>query len=174
MRCQPGESWCFINLAPIPDKAVKPPFSLNGSLQRHSKQLAMAIMKACVVFAIVIGLASSAAGQGGDSPGHFHSLARTSCFGECPNYTVTIDARGTVTYEGEGPSVSLVVKRRASPAVVATLLASAERIHFFDLRDAYRVIENADGTGGDRFADDDRHHHSQRPYEARRRLFRCA
>jgi hypothetical protein len=29
---------------------------------------------------------------------------------------------------------------------VATLLASAERIHFFDMRDAYRVIENTDGS----------------------------
>ena len=35
---------------------------------------------------------------------------------------------------------------RIAPAVVATLLASAERIHFFDLRDVYRVIENPDGS----------------------------
>jgi hypothetical protein len=29
------------------------------------------------------------------------SLQRTSCYGPCPVYTVKIDARGSVTYEGE-------------------------------------------------------------------------
>jgi hypothetical protein len=41
----------------------------------------------------------------------------------------------------------VVVKRRASVRRWwATLLASAERIHFFDLRDAYLVISNPDGS----------------------------
>lgn len=35
---------------------------------------------------------------------------------------------------------------RIAPSAVASLLASAERIRFFDLRDAYRVIDNPDGT----------------------------
>jgi Domain of unknown function (DUF6438)/Ankyrin repeats (3 copies) len=105
-------------------------------------------MKAYVVFALVIGLARSATAQGSDiPPDTMIRLERTSCFGECPIYTVTIDARGTVTYEGDRfvRAVGLQTARIA-PAVVATLLASAERIHFFDLRDAYRVIENPDGT----------------------------
>jgi hypothetical protein len=59
----------------------------------------------------------------------------------------TIDARGTVTYNGDR-FVRAVGRQtaRIAPSFVATLLASAERIHFFDLRDAYRVIENPDGS----------------------------
>jgi hypothetical protein len=108
----------------------------------------MATMKACVVFALVIGLARSAAAQMGDVPADTGiQLGRTSCEGSCPIYTVTIDARGTVTYDG-ARFVRAAGRQtaRIAPAVVATLLASAERIHFFDLRDAYREIENPDGS----------------------------
>jgi hypothetical protein len=74
-------------------------------------------------------------------------LQRTSCFGPCPIYTVTIDARGTVTYNGE-QSVRVVGLRTAhiDTSVVARLLARAESIRFFDMRDTYRVIEHPDGT----------------------------
>jgi ankyrin repeat protein len=67
--------------------------------------------------------------------------------GYCPIYTVTIDARGTVTYDGER-LVRVVGRRTAQidPSAVATLLARAERIRFFQMRDAYREIENPDGT----------------------------
>src|SRR6185503_3615555 len=101
-----------------------------------------------VVFALAVGFAGSAAAQGGDVPADtVIRLQRTSCFGPCPIYAVTIDARGTVTYDGE-MFVRVVGRQtaRISPALVATLLASAERIHFFDLRDAYREIENPDGS----------------------------
>jgi hypothetical protein len=74
-------------------------------------------------------------------------LQRTSCLGPCPVYTVTIDARGTVTYEGER-AVRVVGRRtaRIDPSMVAGLLLQAARIGFFELRDAYRVIDNGDGT----------------------------
>ena len=75
------------------------------------------------------------------------SLQRTSCFGPCPVYTVTIDARGTVRYEGE-KFVRVVGRQtaRIDRSLVAKLLAHAERIHFFDMRNAYRTIENPDGS----------------------------
>lgn len=74
-------------------------------------------------------------------------LQRTSCYGPCPIYTVTIDGRGTVTYEGER-SVRVVGRRTAhiDRSIVARLLARAESIRFFEMRDAYRVIEHPDGT----------------------------
>jgi hypothetical protein len=74
-------------------------------------------------------------------------LQRTSCFGNCPVYTVTIDARGEVTYVGER-FVRVVGRRtaRIDTATVAGLLATADRIGFFRMRDAYRVIEHPDGT----------------------------
>jgi hypothetical protein len=108
----------------------------------------MTIMNVGVVFALVIGLAGSAAAQRTDVPPDIMiHLQRTSCYGPCPIYTVTIDASGTITYDGER-FVRTVGRQtaRISPAFVATLLASAERIHFFDLRDAYRSIENPDGS----------------------------
>lgn len=51
-------------------------------------------------------------------------LQRTACFGWCPVYSVTIDARGIVTYEGER-SVRVVGRRtaRIDASIVAGLLA---------------------------------------------------
>jgi hypothetical protein len=103
-----------------------------------------------VRFAVVlgIGLAGAAAAQQPEVPSDaIIRLQRTSCFGLCPIYAVTIDARGTVIYEGER-YVRVVGTRtaRIPPSLVARLLAHAERIRFFELRDTYRTIENPDGT----------------------------
>ena len=99
------------------------------------------------VCALAIGVGIAAA-QDAEIPADTSiRLQRTACFGPCPEYSVTIDARGVVTYVGE-KSVRVVGRRtaRIDPSVVATLLARAERIRFFDLRNAYRVLENPDGT----------------------------
>ena len=75
------------------------------------------------------------------------TLERTGCFGECPVYTVTIDARGNVSYEGtrfvrvEGRQTDRIPLAR-----VVSILDTAERIGFFRLRDAYRVMQNPDGS----------------------------
>lgn len=106
------------------------------------------IVKLGVALALVIGLSANAVAQVAEVPADtVIRPQRTSCLGPCPIYTVTIDARGTVTYEGE-KFVRVIGRQTAqiAPSAVATLLASAERIHFFDLRDAYRAIENPDGT----------------------------
>jgi hypothetical protein len=74
-------------------------------------------------------------------------LERTACFGECPVYTVTIDGRGNVRYEG---TRFVRVEGRQSDRIpvsrVAAILAAAEQIGFFELRDQYRVVENRDGS----------------------------
>src|SRR6266436_731523 len=101
-----------------------------------------------LVLVLAVGLAAPALAQEPDVPPDASiRLQRTSCFGPCPIYTVTIDARGTVTYEGER-SVRIVGRRTAhiDKAIVAALLARAESIRFFDMREAYRVIENPDGS----------------------------
>jgi hypothetical protein len=75
------------------------------------------------------------------------TLERTSCFGECPVYSVSIDAKGNVTYEGtrfvrvEGRQTDRIPVSR-----VAALLETADRIRFFELNDRYRTIRNPDGT----------------------------
>ena len=74
-------------------------------------------------------------------------LERTSCFGACPVYSVTIDAKGAVTYEGKkfvrvgGRQTDQIPASR-----VAELAATVDRIRFFELDDQYQVIRNADGT----------------------------
>ena len=101
-----------------------------------------------VVFAATIGLVGSVALHDVDVPVDARiRLQRTSCLGTCPVYTVTVAADGTVNFDGER-HVRVVGRQtaRIGRSVVARLLASAERIHFFDLRDAYRVIEHPDGT----------------------------
>jgi len=75
------------------------------------------------------------------------TLARTSCFGMCPVYSVTIDAKGRVTYEGKK---FVRVEGRQSDQIpvtqVAELMATVQRVGFFELDDEYRVVRNADGT----------------------------
>ena len=108
----------------------------------------MITMAVRVVLALLIGITVGAAAQEVEPPADaMIRLQRTSCYGPCPIYSVTIDARGTVTYNGD-KFVRVVGRRTAqiAPSVVAALLASAERIHFFEMRDAYRAIENPDGT----------------------------
>ena len=74
-------------------------------------------------------------------------LERTACFGECPVYAVTIDARGNVTYVGR-KFVRMEGRRTARIPVarVAALLDMANKIGFFDLRDKYRTVRNPDGS----------------------------
>ena len=74
-------------------------------------------------------------------------LERTTCFGPCQVYSVTIDATGNVTYEGvKFVRVEGRQNARISPSRVAALLETAERIGFFGLQDQYRTIRNPDGT----------------------------
>jgi Domain of unknown function (DUF6438)/Ankyrin repeat len=74
-------------------------------------------------------------------------LERTSCFGPCPVYSVSIDAKGRVTYEGKK---FVRVEGRQSDQVpvsrVVELLATVNRIRFFELDNQYRVIHNPDGS----------------------------
>jgi hypothetical protein len=74
-------------------------------------------------------------------------LERTACFGECPVYKVTIDARGNITYDGvkfvliEGRQTARIPLSR-----VAALVQTVDRIRFFELRDRYLTIVNPDGS----------------------------
>jgi uncharacterized protein DUF6438 len=74
-------------------------------------------------------------------------LERSTCFGACPAYSVTIDAKGSVTYEGKkfvrvvGPQADGI-----SVSQVTALVATVNRIGFFELNDAYRSVRNPDGT----------------------------
>src|SRR5688572_14545697 len=103
---------------------------------------------ASIAVAVTLATTSSSTMMAQGVPDDFViKLERTSCFGECPVYSVSIDARGNVAYEGtkfvrvEGRQTDRIQVSR-----VAALLETAERIGFFDLRDQYRYIRNPDGT----------------------------
>jgi hypothetical protein len=75
-------------------------------------------------------------------------IERTPCYLQCPVYSVAIDAHGDVTYEGtrfvltKGRQVDRVLVSR-----VAELYDASQRIGVFDLRDQYRMVRAADGSG---------------------------
>jgi hypothetical protein len=74
------------------------------------------------------------------------TLGRTTCFGECPEYSVTIDAQGLVRYEGRKfVRVEGIQTDRLPVARVAALFAQIERIRFFDFNESYRTIHTPDG-----------------------------
>lgn len=116
---------------------------------RRTRLMVLPVFLLAATRAIAVTSATTAAATGvQEVPEDFVvTLERTSCFGECPVYRVSIDARGNVTYEGtkfvrvEGRRTDRLPKSR-----VAALLATVERIGFFDLRDSYRIIRNPDGT----------------------------
>jgi uncharacterized protein DUF6438/ankyrin repeat protein len=74
------------------------------------------------------------------------TLARSTCFGECPAYSVAIDAKGNVIYDGKKfVRVEGRQSDRVSLSRVAALAATVERIRFFELDERYRFIRTPDG-----------------------------
>jgi len=68
------------------------------------------------------------------------TLRRTPCFGECPDYTVTIDRDGTVAYDGRRfVRVTGRQTARISAAAVKALLDEFQQIDFFSLKDRYNA-----------------------------------
>jgi hypothetical protein len=100
---------------------------------------------ACAVFLVA---PAAAQAQPDAVPPDFQiTLERTACFGTCPVYKVSIDAGGAVTYDGtRDVRVTGRETARVPHAQVAALLEAAKRIGFFELRDQYRTVRNADGT----------------------------
>jgi len=75
------------------------------------------------------------------------TLERTACFGTCPVYVVTLDARGHVDYNGiRFVRVTGRQTARVPVSRVAAILDRAEQIRFFALNDRYREIRHPDGT----------------------------
>ncbi len=75
------------------------------------------------------------------------TLERTSCFGKCPVYSVSIDAKGNVVYDGT--NFVHVTGRRTDKVPterVAEILERADRLRFFDLKDQYLAIRHPDGS----------------------------
>lgn len=67
------------------------------------------------------------------------TLTRSVCFGFCPDYTVSIDQDGAVSYEGRR-FVNVVGTQHSQIPVsdVQALLAQFDAVNFMSLRDEYR------------------------------------
>jgi hypothetical protein len=70
------------------------------------------------------------------------TMERTTCYGTCPAYRVTVNADGTVHYEGtdyvrqKGRQTG-----RISPEAFQKIVKKLEEIHFFQLNDQYNSQE---------------------------------
>ncbi|HEY1307984.1 MAG TPA: DUF6438 domain-containing protein [Vicinamibacterales bacterium] len=103
-------------------------------------------VSACAIVLVASSLAF--AEQGGSVPGDARiTLERTLCPSFCPVYSVSVDARGNITYVGKD-YVRVVgqASARIAASRVSELLDRAQQIRFFDLRDEYKAIDNPDGT----------------------------
>lgn len=77
-------------------------------------------------------------GGAGPADSLFLSLERTPCLGPCKGYRIVVYRSGLSTYEGITNMEKMGPHRgRIGPDTLARILAEAERIGFFDLRDRY-------------------------------------
>jgi len=69
------------------------------------------------------------------------TLQRTTCFGTCPAYTVTIADNGTVTYTGgDHARVQGSQTWKIDPSAVRALAKEMQDAGYFDLQDEYRAM----------------------------------
>ena len=75
------------------------------------------------------------------------TLERTSCYGECPVYKITIRGDGSVDYQGyKFVRVTGKQKAKVNASDVEILLHEFQDINFVGLDDDYSTIKNSDGT----------------------------
>ena len=75
------------------------------------------------------------------------TLERTSCFGTCPVYKVTVRRDGSVAYDGKQFVRVTGHRTHKIPAEQFQKLArEIQRIGFFNLKDKYSSKENPDGS----------------------------
>lgn len=96
---------------------------------------------AVIAVLVAVGSATGAAQDAAIPSDLFIKLERTACFGTCPVYSVTLDAKGNVTFESSNADRTVVRHTDRIPvSEVAALHATARRIGFFELRDSYRAM----------------------------------
>lgn len=74
------------------------------------------------------------------------SLERTSCFGSCPVYAISVSPSGQVTFEGRAHVLQLgTASGQISRQQVDALLVELERAGYFAFASRYAVSESACG-----------------------------
>lgn len=98
------------------------------------------MMRSLIVLLAVFVVACAPVGAGAQVGPVEITLSRTSCYGFCPDYSVTINDQGEVRFEGRR-FVNVVGEAHATVprAEVARLLARFDAVGFDTLRDEYRA-----------------------------------
>lgn len=98
---------------------------------------------ACV--ALLSGACTLSVDAAPDQPMHNASvtLQRSSCFGICPAYSVTVTSDGQVSFEGHGHVRTGSARGHVTPAQFANILAMADQVGFRSMRDSY--VSSDDG-----------------------------
>jgi hypothetical protein len=65
------------------------------------------------------------------------TLRRTTCFGNCPGYTVTLAASGQVSFVGQAHVQTRQAEGRATPAQAAAIMAAVKRSGMHAMQDSY-------------------------------------
>ncbi len=104
--------------------------------------LLLALTCGCRSAAVVIGHAEPDAEPATQVPSDFVlTLQRSECYGECPVYTVTVDAAGNVEYQGtKFVAVIGPARWKVHPEIVVHLWKLLEHVHFLDLEFDCRCI----------------------------------
>ena len=71
------------------------------------------------------------------------TLQRSTCFGNCPAYSVTVTPDGQISFEGHVHVLTGNARGHATPAQVANILAALDRAGFRSMRDSY--VSHDDG-----------------------------
>jgi len=71
------------------------------------------------------------------------TLQRSSCFGNCPSYTVTAASDGQISFEGHVHVQTVSARGHATPAQLANILATVEQVGFRSMHDSY--VSHDDG-----------------------------
>ena len=71
------------------------------------------------------------------------TLQRSSCYGNCPSYTVTAAADGQISFEGHLHVRTGSARGHATPAQLANILAAVEQVGFRSMHDSY--VSHDDG-----------------------------
>jgi len=96
---------------------------------------------ALIAVLVAIGSVSGAAQNAALPSDLLIKLERTACYGSCPVYSLTIDAKGTVSFSSTRADGKAVQHTdRVAISEVAAVLATARRIGFFEMRDSYRAM----------------------------------
>ncbi|OOG45560.1 DUF6438 domain-containing protein [Rhodanobacter sp. C01] len=85
------------------------------------------------------------ADTGRDQPMHDAgiTLQRSTCFGNCPGYSVTVTQDGRVSFEGHAHVQTDNADGRVTPMQVANILAAVDQAGFRSMRDSY--VSHDDG-----------------------------